>query len=83
MLKCREIAETGLPEGLPRGQRWRIALHQMMCRHCRRFLKHLRLTREVAARVGGEQLRADAPAEAVFRQLQAGRDPESPDGRPE
>lgn len=83
MLKCRDIAETGLPDELSRGRRMAFYMHRVMCRHCRRFLRHLRLARDVAARIGGEQLRVDAPAEAVFQQLRSAQHTDPADGRPE
>lgn len=47
MLRCRELTEliTDYLEGrLPMGQRIRFHLHLGMCRHCRAYLRQMKLT---------------------------------------
>ncbi len=55
MLNCRDIANHSsdyLDGTLPRSRRLTIWLHLMMCGHCRRYLKNLRLlTTRLAKRV--------------------------------
>lgn len=57
MLKCREIAQLGsdyLDHGLSRGQRFSLALHLLMCGHCRAFIRHLKLSLQFYARLSDE-----------------------------
>lgn len=47
MLTCREMSEgaSELMEGRgPWPQRLAARMHLLMCRHCRRYFRHLRLT---------------------------------------
>lgn len=47
MLNCRTVVARSsdyLDLDLPTGQRVGIVLHLLMCRHCRRFLRQLRLS---------------------------------------
>lgn len=47
MLSCREITElaTAYAEGaLPFGEKMRFFMHISMCKHCRLYVKQLRLT---------------------------------------
>jgi anti-sigma factor RsiW len=47
MLKCNEVVERAdeLVDGTPLSfrQRWALRLHLMMCHHCRRYVRQLRL----------------------------------------
>lgn len=47
MLKCNEVMERAdeLVDGTPLSfrQRWALRLHLMMCHHCRRYVRQLRL----------------------------------------
>ena len=48
MLKCRDVLAQGsdyLDGGLDARAQFALRLHLMICRHCRRFLRSLRLTR--------------------------------------
>ncbi|WP_368045303.1 zf-HC2 domain-containing protein [Gilvimarinus algae] len=54
MLKCRELAQLAseyLDGSGPKSLKWQIRLHLALCHNCRRFVRHLRTTRELAARV--------------------------------
>lgn len=53
MLSCREITElvTAYTEGaLPFTDRVRFLMHLSMCKHCRRYVKQVRLTVDAAGR---------------------------------
>ncbi|WP_020208975.1 zf-HC2 domain-containing protein [Gilvimarinus chinensis] len=55
MLKCRDLAHRAseyLDGSADKSLRWQIRLHLAMCRHCRRFVKHLQLTRQLTGSVG-------------------------------
>lgn len=52
MLKCREVAQHAseyLDHNADTRLRWQLRLHLLMCHKCRRFVRHLRITRQVVA----------------------------------
>lgn len=52
MLKCKQVAEQAsdyLDKDQSLMQRLSWRMHLFMCKHCRRFVKNLRLTCEMAA----------------------------------
>jgi len=59
MLSCRELVDetTADPEliGTDRNLRWSIRLHLMMCRHCRRYTRQLKLLLKVLPRLPQRQ----------------------------
>ena len=55
MLKCRDVAQhaSAFIDGqIPWHQRPAWYLHLLVCHHCRRFVRHLRTTIQVAGRLG-------------------------------
>lgn len=61
MLKCRDLAREAsdyIEHSMPWHRRWRLAFHLFICINCRRFLRHLRITRRLA------RLRHNEPASA-------------------
>lgn len=55
MLKCKDVARRASEflDGSPdRRLKWQMRLHLAMCHHCRRFVRHLASTRDLAAKVG-------------------------------
>ncbi len=70
MLSCHDVLHLGsdyVDDALDGPTRRRLRLHLLMCRHCRRYLHHLRLT---AATAGALPLPADeARVQAVLSQL--------------
>jgi len=56
MLNCRQATEkaSALLDGeLTRSERWALRLHLMICHHCRRYLRQLRLTLGAVRRLAG------------------------------
>lgn len=55
MLSCKQVAtvasdyldNNSLDNNTP--LKWQIRLHLMMCANCRRFIRHLKITRQVSA----------------------------------
>jgi len=54
MLSCKELAHAHasdyLDGHLPLRTRWGVSLHLALCRHCRRFLKQLKVVRQLLRR---------------------------------
>ncbi len=51
MLKCRDILEHAdgyLADELTQWQRVQFRLHLALCRHCRRYVRQLRLTQQLS-----------------------------------
>lgn len=66
MLRCKdlhEMSEEYLDGNLSSGKKLSITLHIMICRHCRRYLKQLHLTREVIHNNDGSNTSADEQSE--------------------
>ena len=55
MLSCKQVAtlasdyldNNSLDNNTP--LKWQVRLHLMMCANCRRFIRHLKITRQVSA----------------------------------
>lgn len=63
MLSCREMSELAselLEDRSPRAQRAAAWLHLAMCRHCRRYLRQMRLTIDTLRRTGSSHPSVDS-----------------------
>ena len=70
MLNCKQVATLAsdyLDNETP--LKWQIRLHLLMCANCRRFIRHLKITQEVSARMVINEPTEDA--EVVWKNLQA------------
>jgi hypothetical protein len=70
MLNCKQVATLAsdyLDNDTP--LKWQIRLHLLMCANCRRFIRHLKITKEVSARMVINEPAEDA--EIVWKNLQA------------
>ena len=70
MLNCKQVATLAsdyLDNDTP--LKWQIRLHLLMCENCRRFIRHLKITKEVSARMVINEPAEDA--EIVWKNLQA------------
>lgn len=69
MLSCKQVATIAsdyLDNNTP--LKWQMRLHLLMCANCRRFVRHLEITREVSARITTNETIQDA--EVVWGNLQ-------------
>jgi hypothetical protein len=69
MLNCKQVATLAsdyLDNNTP--LKWQIRLHLLMCANCRRFIRHLKITREVSTRMAINEPVEDT--EAVWKNLQ-------------
>jgi hypothetical protein len=74
MLSCKQVANLAseyLDNNTP--LKWQIRLHLMMCANCRRFVKHLDITRKVSAGLTSEKTSIDAviDAEKILHNVKA------------
>lgn len=69
MLSCKQVAALAsdyLDNSSP--LKWQIRLHLLMCANCRRFVRHLKITQEVSARMTTQQATDDV--EVVWKHVQ-------------
>ena len=69
MLSCKQVANIAsdyLDNNTP--LKWQIRMHLLMCANCRRFVKHLKITRELSAQIAVDETKADA--DVVWENLQ-------------
>lgn len=82
MLSCRELVNetTGDPDLITPGHslRWSVRLHLLMCHHCRRYVRQLRL---LLTLLSGRHRQQAVEANTVDRIWQAIQDRE-PQSRP-
>lgn len=74
MLSCKQVAGLAsdyLDNNTP--LKWQIRLHLLMCANCRRFVKHLDITRKVSASLAAEVPNTEtiADAEKILQQVKA------------
>lgn len=57
MLNCKQVASLAsdyLDKNTNTGMNWKIRMHLMMCSHCRRFFRQLKITNTVTRSVLSE-----------------------------
>lgn len=70
MLSCKQVANIASDYLDNNTQlKWQIRMHLLMCANCRRFVRHLKITREISARITAKDASPDA--EMVWKTLQA------------
>ncbi|CAM3715730.1 zf-HC2 domain-containing protein [Pseudomonas wadenswilerensis] len=73
MLSCKELVARSsdyLDEQLTLGERLMVRQHLMFCRHCRRFLKQMRMAQATVRALPEEPVvDSDALAERLAREL--------------
>ncbi|HQV23830.1 MAG TPA: zf-HC2 domain-containing protein [Agitococcus sp.] len=74
MLKCRDVLEQAdayLANEMTTWQRVGFRVHLSLCRNCRRYLKHLRLTQVVSTQIPFTDNEPSAEQiEAIFLKIQ-------------
>lgn len=69
MLNCKQVATLAsdyLDNNTP--IKWQIRLHLMMCANCRRFVRHLKVTKKISALMVSEKTTEDT--EIIWQNLQ-------------
>lgn len=72
---CKEVCEHAddyIDGPTPTLERVKLRLHLLMCKHCRRFLRHMRLVMGVAPTLAEEQTPSDADIDRLIRKLHPG-----------
>jgi hypothetical protein len=70
MLSCKQVAAVAsdyLDNNTP--LKWQIRLHLLMCANCRRFVRHLKITRDISAKIVGDD--ASVNTDVIWKNLQA------------
>ena len=70
MLSCKQVAAVAsdyLDNNTP--LKWQIRLHLLMCANCRRFVRHLKITRDISAKIVSDD--ASVNTDVIWRNLQA------------
>jgi hypothetical protein len=73
MLSCKNVAHLAsdyLDKNMSGTLPWKVRLHLVACKCCRRFVKHLRITKEVAPHFVDNNL-AEADAQAILKKIKA------------
>jgi predicted anti-sigma-YlaC factor YlaD len=70
MLSCKDVARRA-SEYLDGEQEqklvWQMRLHLMMCSNCRRFARHLKITRQISVHIAQQQAPTDP--EVVWQKI--------------
>lgn len=77
MLSCKQVATIAsdyLDNSTP--LKWQMRMHLLMCANCRRFVRHLKITREISSRITISETNQDA--EVVWGNLQERLKKETP-----
>jgi hypothetical protein len=73
MLSCKNVAHLAsdyLDKDMSGTLPWKVRLHLVACKCCRRFVKHLRITKEVAPQFIDNHL-SEADVQAVLKRIKA------------
>ncbi len=72
MLSCKQVATLAseyIDGNTDTRLNWKIRMHLMMCSHCRRFIRHLKITNTVARSVLAET--QDKDVDEVLKKIKA------------
>ncbi len=72
MMSCREVCDHAsdfIEAELPLRSRLRLGLHLLICRHCARFMRYLRLAGRVSAAIDTPEPPDDAAIDALIQKL--------------
>ena len=75
MLSCKQVATMAsdyLDKNTDAKLQWKIRLHLMVCANCRRFIRHLKITQQVApgmAQQSAEVNTVEVDAEQILKRV--------------
>jgi len=74
LLTCRQVATLAsdyLDNNADGKLTFKIRVHLMMCANCRRFVKHLKLTKEFVPQAYRDYAQQPVDAEAILKRIKA------------
>jgi len=76
MLKCKQVARLASDylDNSDESINWKVRMHLLMCSHCRRFVRHLKITRIVTRSVLSET--PDTDVDDVLRRIKEAAKPQ-------
>ena len=77
MLKCRDVLEQAdayLANEMTPWQRVGFRVHLTLCRHCRRYIKNLRLTQAVSTKIPSSDEPSSEQLDAILLLIQQQKD---------
>ena len=69
MLSCKQVATLAsdyLDKNTSQTLNWKIRMHLLMCSHCRRFIKHLKITKQLTPK---HQLLDDKDVDVILEKI--------------
>jgi hypothetical protein len=69
MLSCKQVATLAsdyLDKSTSQTLNWKIRMHLLMCSHCRRFIKHLKITKQLTPK---NQLLDDKDVDVILEKI--------------
>lgn len=73
MLSCKNVAHLAsdyLDKNMSGALPWKVRLHLVACRCCRKFVKHLQITKQVVPQFVDNKL-TTADAETILKKIKA------------
>jgi hypothetical protein len=69
MLSCKDVVHSA-NDRLNKNDKlnWKIHLHLLVCSHCRRFTRHLKITQKIAPQMV-ERYASDLDAEGILKRI--------------
>lgn len=69
MLSCKQVATLAsdyLDKNTNQRLHWKVRMHLLMCSHCRRFIKHLKITKQLTPKT---QLLDDKDVDVILEKI--------------
>jgi predicted anti-sigma-YlaC factor YlaD len=77
MLNCKQVAQLAsdyLDQESSIRLTWQIRMHLLMCANCRRFVRHLRITRNIAGKIESDAVDAEGILKKIKIKEQSPKD---------
>lgn len=77
LLNCKQVAQLAsdyLDKESSSTLTWKIRLHLLMCANCRRFVRHLRITQQIAGNMENDVVDAEAILKKIKLKEQSSAD---------
>ena len=77
MLSCKQVAQVAsnyLDGETDTKLNWQMRWHLLMCANCRRFIRHLRITKQIAGEIKNDDVNAEEILEKIKAKEQSAKD---------